>query len=217
MAGISFGTWPMSCRELTQIHLPATPPRPGRCQTSSLQIRGRRECRTLVAPAALRAKIKARKQVTTVTPETPGIPRAMVLTVSFALSLVIGLCCHHCWRDCRGNRCQRDASVEASRPYDFAVRFEHIRRMCRRVHRISCPTFVTIARRPSCGQETRGKMPVICPTLQAKSPRHVNATGKSIACVSWVSSAICVVSRMQMRLRSPSLSFAGSEASEARS
>jgi hypothetical protein len=28
---------------------------------------------------------KARKQGTTVTPETPGIPRAMVLTVSFAL------------------------------------------------------------------------------------------------------------------------------------
>jgi hypothetical protein len=32
--------------------------------------------------------------VTTVTPETPGIPRAMVLTVSFVLSPVIGLCCH---------------------------------------------------------------------------------------------------------------------------
>ena len=29
---------------------------------------------------------KARKQVTTVTPETPGIPRAMVLTVSFVVS-----------------------------------------------------------------------------------------------------------------------------------
>jgi hypothetical protein len=32
--------------------------------------------------------------VTTVTPETPGIPRAMVLTVSFALSPVTGLSCH---------------------------------------------------------------------------------------------------------------------------
>jgi len=32
--------------------------------------------------------------VTTVTPETPGIPRAMVLTVSFELSPVIGLFCH---------------------------------------------------------------------------------------------------------------------------
>jgi hypothetical protein len=32
--------------------------------------------------------------VTTVTPEAPGIPRAMVLTVSFELSSVTGLSCH---------------------------------------------------------------------------------------------------------------------------
>jgi hypothetical protein len=32
--------------------------------------------------------------VTTVTPVSPGIPRAMVLTVSFALSQVTGLSCH---------------------------------------------------------------------------------------------------------------------------
>jgi hypothetical protein len=32
--------------------------------------------------------------VTTVTPESPGIPYAMVLTVSFVLSPVIGLVCH---------------------------------------------------------------------------------------------------------------------------
>jgi hypothetical protein len=40
---------------------------------------------------------KGRKQhelETTVTPETPGIPYAMVLTVSFALSPVTGLSCH---------------------------------------------------------------------------------------------------------------------------
>ena len=55
----------------------------------SLELKGRRECRALDAPAALRAKVRvARTQVVTVTPETPGIPRAMVLTVSFALSLV---------------------------------------------------------------------------------------------------------------------------------
>jgi hypothetical protein len=29
------------------------------------------------------------------TPASPGIPYAMVLTVSFALSLVTGLVCHH--------------------------------------------------------------------------------------------------------------------------
>ena len=32
--------------------------------------------------------------VTTVTPELPGIPYAMVLTVSFGLSPVTGLVCH---------------------------------------------------------------------------------------------------------------------------
>jgi hypothetical protein len=38
---------------------------------------------------------KPHELVTTVAPESPGIPRAMVLTVSFVLSLVIGLSCHH--------------------------------------------------------------------------------------------------------------------------
>jgi hypothetical protein len=40
--------------------------------------RGRRECRVFVAPAALRAVKKARKQVTTGTPEQSGIPCTMV-------------------------------------------------------------------------------------------------------------------------------------------
>jgi hypothetical protein len=58
-------------------------------------IKGRRECRALGAPAALCAKVKKHTSiVTTVTPETPGIPRAMVLTVSFVLSPVTGLVCH---------------------------------------------------------------------------------------------------------------------------
>ena len=69
---------------------------------------------------SLACKIKKHTSiVTTVTPETPGIPRAMVLTVSFALSPVTGLCCH-----CRQQvtTCQLDASVGASGPHDFAVR-----------------------------------------------------------------------------------------------
>jgi hypothetical protein len=39
-------------------------------------------------------KQKAYELVTTVTPETSGIPRAMVLTGSFVLSPVTGLVCH---------------------------------------------------------------------------------------------------------------------------
>jgi hypothetical protein len=39
-------------------------------------------------------KNKHTSVVTTVTPVQPGIPYAMVLTVSFVLSPVTGLCCH---------------------------------------------------------------------------------------------------------------------------
>jgi hypothetical protein len=62
-----------------------------------------------------------------------------------------------------------DASVGASGPHDFAVRFK-LRSSTRRqsVHRIPHPTFVTIAKRPSCEGRTRELVEVICPTGQAK-------------------------------------------------
>src|SRR5881392_1581323 len=83
---------------------------------------------------SLACKIKKHTSiVTTVTPETPGIPHAMVLTVSFALSPVTGLCCH-----CRQQvtTCQLDASVGASGPHDFAVRPVLFVKSTIRVHRI---------------------------------------------------------------------------------
>jgi hypothetical protein len=88
--------------------------------------------------------------VTTVTPETPGIPRAMVLTVSFALSPVIGLSCHrHQWIGLH----QLDAGVEASGPHDFAVR-ETSALVSRaiRVHRI--PPHVRDDRETPLAEET---------------------------------------------------------------
>src|SRR3954451_5390461 len=88
---------------------------------------------------------KAHEVVTTGSPEQPGIPRAMVLTVSFVISPVIGLVCH---RRRRNHFRQLDASVEAPGPHDFAVRVSTFRQACYRVHRIPCPTFVTIAKRP---------------------------------------------------------------------
>jgi hypothetical protein len=46
-------------------------------------------------PRSLACKNKKHTSiVTTVTPDSSGIPRAMVLTVSFVISPVIGLCCH---------------------------------------------------------------------------------------------------------------------------
>src|SRR5947207_15045235 len=88
---------------------------------------------------------KAHEVVTTGSPEQPGIPRAMVLTVSFVISPVIGLFCH---RRQQVTTCQLDASVEASGPHDFAVRVSTFRQACFSVHRIPYPTSVTIAKRP---------------------------------------------------------------------
>jgi hypothetical protein len=62
--------------------------------------------------------------VTTGPPESPGIPCAMVLTVSFALSSVTGLVCHRRRRSCLR---RLDASVGASGPHDFAVRISAVR------------------------------------------------------------------------------------------
>jgi hypothetical protein len=85
-----------------------------------------------VAPAASRVE-KTRELVTTDTPVHPAFPHAMVLTVSFALSPVTGLVCH---RRQRSDLRQLDASVGASGPHDFAVRFSAVRQRHRHVHRI---------------------------------------------------------------------------------
>jgi hypothetical protein len=57
----------------------------------------------------------------------------VVLTVSFALSPVIGLSCHRHQRNCFH---RLDAGVEASGPHDFTVRFSAVRQRHCRVHRI---------------------------------------------------------------------------------
>ena len=100
---------------------------------------------------SLACKIKKHTSiVTTVTPESPGIPYAMVLTVSFVISSVTGLVCH---RRRRNRNCFRrlDTSVGASGPHDFAVRLSAVRPQPIGVHRIPFPTSVTIASRPSLG------------------------------------------------------------------
>jgi hypothetical protein len=59
------------------------------------ETRGRREYRARNAPAALRAKIKKHTSVvTTVTPATPGIPRAMVLRFPSCSPRRAALFCH---------------------------------------------------------------------------------------------------------------------------
>ena len=106
--------------------------------------RGRRECRALDAPAASRVEKNTRVSHHGHA-GSPGIPHAMVLTVSFVLSPVIGLVCH---RRQRNGFHQLDAGVEASGPHDFSVRGQapSSTRRLRPPH--PRPTFVTIAKRP---------------------------------------------------------------------
>src|SRR5438105_14257384 len=95
---------------------------------------------------SLACKIKKHTSVvTTGSPELPGTPARDGFTAYFVISPVIGLFCH------RRLRCRKlDASVETSGPHDLAVRVSTVRQRCLRVHRIPCPTSVTIAIRPSC-------------------------------------------------------------------
>jgi hypothetical protein len=117
--------------------------------------------------------------VTTVTPDHPGISRGDGVTVSFVLSPEIGLSCLRHSSEALASQ-ELHASVEASGPHDFAVRLRALRQGHFDVHRIPHPTFVTIAKRPFwIGRGTGGKLPVICPSPQAKTLRRIGTTGKS--------------------------------------
>ena len=69
----------------------------------------------------------------------------MVLTVSFALSPVIGLVCH---RHLADTSAKLDAGVEASGPHDFAVRLQRRSSSALSASTASRPTSVTIASAP---------------------------------------------------------------------
>jgi hypothetical protein len=94
-------------------------------------------------------KVESTRVLTADTPEHPAFPHAMVLTVSFVLSLVTGLDCHHRRRNQAPPRARLgkgafrrlDASVGASGPYDFAVRRPHHSSARRLIaHRlVACP------------------------------------------------------------------------------
>jgi hypothetical protein len=86
--------------------------------------------------------------------EHPAFPHAMVLTVSFALSPVIGLFCHR--RFTEMHSAKLDASVEASGPHDFAVRTPAPSSEAPPTSTASRPASVTIAIRPCSGTRRRG-------------------------------------------------------------
>src|ERR1700694_1417546 len=121
---------------------------------------------------SLVCKVESTRVVTTVTPGSPGIPYAMVLTVSFVLSPVTGLVCHRHRRNCLR---QLDASVGASGPPAFAIRVSTVRQRAARVHRIPPPTSVTIAKRPSEEAGPNRNSPVsTCPSNEIRKIRSRN-------------------------------------------
>jgi len=89
----------------------------------------------------------------------------MVLTVSFVLSLVIGLSCHHPQVAMREHRHRVDISVEMPGPHDFAVRLKR-RPSCAAEASTASPAQrnVTIAKRPSCGPGRGELLKMICPS-----------------------------------------------------
>jgi hypothetical protein len=102
---------------------------------------------------SLACKIKKHTSiVTTVTPDSPGIPYAMVLTVSFALFPVIGLLSP----SSRVLDAKLDASIGASEPHDFAVRVERCSSAALSASTASRPASVTIASRPLLGRDGEG-------------------------------------------------------------
>src|SRR3982750_2500889 len=110
---------------------------------------GRGECRVPTHPQPRMQSKKAYELVTTGRPDDPAFPHAMVLTVSFVISPVIGLVVTVTLRV----SAKLDASVEASGPHDFAVRVQHrSSAVPNSVHRI--PSRVRDDReRPSVGRD----------------------------------------------------------------
>jgi hypothetical protein len=91
---------------------------------------------------SLACKIKKHTSIaTTVTPESPDIPRAMVLTAYIVLSPVTGLSCHRRLR--RVTSAQLDTSVGVSGPHALAVRTGNVRRTLPPASTASRPTSVT--------------------------------------------------------------------------
>ena len=164
---------PLACpgrpENQTRHDLPAALLRPSRALSPSLESRGRRECRgDQTHPQPRVRKEKAHELVTTGAPNDPAFPARMVLTVSFVLARRPGLVV-----SVPGATLTRRHQVDISVGYQAHTTSPsapgRVRLRAASVHRIPLPTSVTIAKRPSCGGGTRGKMLLICPTPQANA------------------------------------------------
>jgi len=154
---------------------------PELCRIRSPRKQGRRECRTLGASAAACAVVEStRVSHHGHAGNVRHSPRDGVNGCS-ALSPVTGLVCHRrLWSLLH----KLDASVGASGPHGFAVRFSAVRQRHIRVHRIPHPTSVTIAIRPSLWVRDGEHMQVIWVRRKTEYFCKGDWTGKSVICPS---------------------------------
>src|SRR6201991_2811079 len=101
----------------------------------------------------------------------------MVLTVSFVLFLVTGLCCHH--RPCDAARIitSLNASVGASEPHDFAVRYRRVSSCAPKRPSHPAPNVRDDRETPLISRRDGEVMLVIWGRDQL---RHIGTTGKSV-------------------------------------
>ena len=82
--------------------------------------------------------------------------------------------------------CRVDASIGASGPHDFAVRFQRCPSNSAKASIASRPTFVTMANVPLL-DKTAAILPVIWGSDQSRDLRRINTTGKSVEIEQFVS------------------------------
>src|SRR5438309_7422506 len=103
--------------------------------------------------AACAGIVVERTRVSQVTPESPGIPRAMVLRLMSYSPRRSGFFVTVAPKKLASQ--ELDASVEASGPHDFAVRKIALSSLALPAATASRPASVTIAKRPSRGTGRR--------------------------------------------------------------
>ena len=138
---------------------------PELCISFALQeLRGRREDRVRAAPAVPCARSGGDAHTSIqVRRKHPGLPCAMALRLTSCSPRSGRARCHRRPREAFASL-GLDASIGASGPHDFAVRFRRATSLAPSASIASHRAFVTFASAPHPAAMTGGVMPLICPT-----------------------------------------------------
>jgi hypothetical protein len=127
--------------------------RPGHAKRTAPENRGRRESRMPKRTRSLVCKVKSIRVGHHRFAGTPGLPCAMVLTVSFVLAPVTGLSCHRRLQDHRLANLISASGYQAHTTSPSAC--ARIRPSGAKASTASRPTFVTMANAPLIGRDGR--------------------------------------------------------------